>query len=279
MRIQKRFQGTVPENKILNTDSASATDTYSCQKINEMFDSFTPDTPVGPSLTFDDIYPVGSIYMSVSSTSPSVLFGGIWEALPDRFLLGASSTYNVNSTGGSADAVAVAHSHNLNGTAVNDGTHTHGLSGSAASNGAHTHTTSGTAASNGGHTHTVSGTAETGGSHSHNVGRDRDCASGSANWSVHTAGTSGAGATSPTSNHAGHTHNVSGTAASNGAHTHTVSGTAASNGAHTHTLSGSATDGGAHTHSLTGTATSSGVDGTGKNMPPYLAVYMWQRIA
>jgi hypothetical protein len=35
------------------------------------------------------IYPVGSIYMSVSSTSPSTLFGGTWVRLQGRFLLGA----------------------------------------------------------------------------------------------------------------------------------------------------------------------------------------------
>lgn len=38
-RIQKKFQGTVPENKILNTFSDSLTDTYSCNKINELVNS------------------------------------------------------------------------------------------------------------------------------------------------------------------------------------------------------------------------------------------------
>ena len=54
------------------------------------------------SITFDDIYPVGSIYMSVNSTNPSNLFGGTWTQLEDRFLLGAGSTYSNGSTGGSA---------------------------------------------------------------------------------------------------------------------------------------------------------------------------------
>ena len=34
MKIQKKFQGTIPENKILDTYSESQTDTYSCNKIN-----------------------------------------------------------------------------------------------------------------------------------------------------------------------------------------------------------------------------------------------------
>lgn len=50
----------------------------------------------------DLIYPVGSIYLSVNSTSPATLFGGLWTQLKDRFLLGASSTYSVGSTGGAA---------------------------------------------------------------------------------------------------------------------------------------------------------------------------------
>ena len=54
------------------------------------------------STIFDNIYPVGSIYMSVNSTNPANLFGGTWTQLKDRFLLGAGSTYTNGSTGGSA---------------------------------------------------------------------------------------------------------------------------------------------------------------------------------
>ena len=51
---------------------------------------------------FDLIYPVGSIYMSVNSTSPEVLFGGTWEQIQGRFLLGMSSSYPAGSSGGEA---------------------------------------------------------------------------------------------------------------------------------------------------------------------------------
>lgn len=48
------------------------------------------------------VYPVGSIYMSVTNTSPATLFGGTWVQLKDRFLLGAGATYSNTATGGSA---------------------------------------------------------------------------------------------------------------------------------------------------------------------------------
>ena len=67
----------------------------------------------GGGLSFDDVYPVGSIYMSVNSTSPQTLFGGTWEQIKDKFLLSSGDTYNNGSTGGSADAVVVSHDHNI----------------------------------------------------------------------------------------------------------------------------------------------------------------------
>ena len=45
-------------------------------------------------------YPVGSIYMSLVSTNPAALFGGTWEQLKDRFLVGAGGIYEAGATGG-----------------------------------------------------------------------------------------------------------------------------------------------------------------------------------
>lgn len=74
------------------------------------------------------IYPIGSIYMSVIDTNPSTLFGGVWEQLKDRFLLGAGDNYAAGSVGGSAELQEHTHSiPSLSGTAASSGNHTHTL--------------------------------------------------------------------------------------------------------------------------------------------------------
>lgn len=55
------------------------------------------------TLILEAVYPVGSIYMSVNSTSPATLFGGTWKAIQGKFLLGADgNTYKAGNTGGEA---------------------------------------------------------------------------------------------------------------------------------------------------------------------------------
>ena len=53
-------------------------------------------------LTAQGAYPVGAIYLSVIDVNPAALFGGTWERIGGRFLLGADSTYAAGSTGGEA---------------------------------------------------------------------------------------------------------------------------------------------------------------------------------
>ena len=53
--------------------------------------------------------------MSINNTNPSVLFGfGVWEKIEDKFLLASGTTYENDSTGGSADSVVVSHNHTQN---------------------------------------------------------------------------------------------------------------------------------------------------------------------
>lgn len=69
------------------------------------------------------VYPVGSIYISTSSTSPATLFGGTWTAIQNRFLVAAGSSYSAGSTGGSATHAhtSAAHKHGAGFESGGDG--------------------------------------------------------------------------------------------------------------------------------------------------------------
>ena len=57
----------------------------------------------GSGATVLDMYPVGSIYQTASSTfNPQTAWGGTWERIKDRFLLAAGTAYAGGSTGGEA---------------------------------------------------------------------------------------------------------------------------------------------------------------------------------
>ena len=76
----------------------------------------------------DAAHPVGSIYMSMQPTSPSLLFGGTWEAIKGRFLLASDDTWGAGTTGGEATHTLTtnelpAHSHDV--TVSSSGGHTH----------------------------------------------------------------------------------------------------------------------------------------------------------
>ena len=77
-----------------------------------------------------NLYPVGSIYMSVNSTNPSNYFGGTWEQIKDRFLLACGSTYSNGSTGGEATHTLTvneipSHNHPIKNTNVGGGVTTY----------------------------------------------------------------------------------------------------------------------------------------------------------
>lgn len=50
----------------------------------------------------DLVYPIGSLYLTVDDKNPTTLFGGTWEQIKDRFLLGAGDNYENGSVGGEA---------------------------------------------------------------------------------------------------------------------------------------------------------------------------------
>lgn len=147
---------------------------------------FNDNMDIIDSAFLSHVYPVGSIYMSVNSTDPGTLFGGTWEQLKDRFLLGVGDIYTTaEATGGAASqsytpagtvdnhtlttAEIPSHNHTFTGSAVNTGNqsqdHTHtGTSGDVSKN--HTHTgTSGNPSAN--HTHSGPSHTHTGPSHTH----------------------------------------------------------------------------------------------------------------
>ena len=116
-----------------------------------------PQTQIDNKLSLSSVlsvtYPVGSIYMSVSSTSPATLFGGTWEQLKDRFLLGAGTSYSAGATGGAATHTLTSsempsHTHTFTGTAGTTGNTQptfsgNNISGSVDSVAGYSYTTSG----------------------------------------------------------------------------------------------------------------------------------------
>lgn len=100
-------------------------------------------------LTTEDLYSVGSIYITTSSTSPATLFGGTWEIYDvDKQLVGVGSndttTYSASSVGGSATKTLAtvnlpAHAHSITPSGTIASTFT-GSQVTTSSSGAHTHT-------------------------------------------------------------------------------------------------------------------------------------------
>lgn len=204
------------------------------------------DSHSGGGLSIDDIYPVGSIYMSVNSTNPETLFSGTrWTQIQDTFLLAAGTNHSAGSTGGaetvtltSAQSGVPAHSHGKGTLSVPS-------SGSTTTNST---------------SKTLTGKVDF-----RNIGSGNTEPYG---W-YHTA-SSNAGIITRAS------YTWSGSHANFGAST-TVSNPKVStmtiDATHTHGVPN-------HTHTVSGdVANNTAADATTahENMPPYLTVYMWQR--
>ena len=87
------------------------------------------------------IYPIGSLYLSTSSTNPATLFGGTWEQIQDKFMLAAGTTYPAGSSGGNASHThtSAAHSHTIAAHAHTSAAHTHSVNAHSHTSAAHTH--------------------------------------------------------------------------------------------------------------------------------------------
>lgn len=193
--------------------------------------------------TFDTIYPVGSIYMSINSTNPSLLFGGTWEQIEDTFLLSAGSSYTAGNTGGVAN-INLSHSH------TTDAGTTGGTSLSIANMPSHNHGS-----------RSLSGRFIT----------RKFSTSSSYMWLPGGDGVNTDGIVSRSKNNGSGTAYVTPSWGSSGYYDlYTINAT------HTHDSQGSGT---AHSHSQVAVGTDSQLSSTQSIMPPYLVVYMWKRIA
>ena len=217
-------------------------------------------------VSVNDIYPIGSIYMSINSTNPSTLFGGTWEQIKGRFLLGQGGNLaNTSDYWGSASANSVnmpngemggTYQPNVSFNHTHPMPHTHPIP--------HAHSMS--------HTHSI-------GSHVHYLG-DAGYAKiqhnngkfwfkeiATATW-VDSGSATASGTNNETNNSAGIP--LGGTTNGSDAFTSGASSISKTGGTDT------ANSGGVNTANTGGASTSST---TLTYLPPYLVVYIWKRTA
>jgi len=157
------------------------------------------ETPQWGSATIPDAFSTGMIILwsGTFATIPTgwALCNGTngTPNLADRFVMGASSSYPIGTTGGTNDATLVSHSHTISSSSANGGNHAHTISGSTGGGGSHNHTyaslegtttsfagggtfdqknkgnTTKTTSTIGNHTHSLSGSTNTTGSHKHTI--------------------------------------------------------------------------------------------------------------
>ena len=200
--------------------------------------------------TYKQVYPVGSIYMSVNGTDPGTLFGGTWTQIQGRFLVACGDN-------GASGNAALSLSNGATG-----GERVHALS--AGETGIRNH----------GHAFTVptvdggGGAAITGGPHSHSAGDKKAFIRYN-----HDVVGSGVGERSVASGASG---NYKAPVVNDSKVDFSYAENTASQ-THSHSLPD-------HRHRVTGGAVNNPTGGekagaAHENLPPYLAVYIWQRTA
>lgn len=88
--------------------------TKTADEINDLY------TTTELNALLEALYPVGAIYIG---TNPTGALPGVWTALEDVMLMGASTTYPAGSTGGNKNAVLIEHNHG--GSTGGAGQHRH----------------------------------------------------------------------------------------------------------------------------------------------------------
>jgi hypothetical protein len=123
---------------ILGTDGRAPNEIWLTYGYNYKF--ILQDSVGATIATYDDIYGILGTIPAVSSTLPTgmiLLWSGSIGSIPagyllcdgtnstpdlrNRFIIGAGSTYSVNETGGSADAIVVSHTHTATSVVTDPG--------------------------------------------------------------------------------------------------------------------------------------------------------------
>lgn len=270
-RLGKSILGWVKDSCVNNLTSESTNTPLSAAQGKKLNDMLTEIKNQGTSTIRSHIgMVIQSTTLDTEEKVINVYGGTAWTQIEGKMLLGVSESHAVNTTGG-------AETHTLSVAEIPSHDHTFSGKGSSDDQGNHTHGVgvSGTTGSNGNHSHTasVSGTTGSAGSHSHSFDR----AAGATNATFKYASGSVSAIALTTASRTG--------TASAGAHTYSFSGSGntSGNGSHTHSFSWSGNTGsnGSHSHNITvsGTVGKTGGGNAFSTMPPYKAVYIWERTA
>ena len=245
------------DNSNLGADNVQAAIDGTCTKFSNQLTNLKNEVKTE---TINEMYPIGSIYISTTLSTPTQVanaIGGTWQAFGDGKVL-RSSTGTSEQTGGSSDVTLTtanlpSHTHTVTAT----GTVSSTFKGTAVTSGNNSKTptasfagTKGTTSSDGGHTHWFSLVSSAG-----------PAGSG---WLYASLGPGTAYETT-----------------SSGEHTHsfTPSGTVTlSNTTHTHSV----TAAGTVSSTFAGTAATTTATGSGtkfSTIDPYITVYMYKRTA
>lgn len=92
-------QTTIPQDIIRNGATEAKISMYRVKKVGVNIDSVTPLYNIREPLA--NSYPVGSIYMSVNNQNPGLIFGGTWQEINGKFLMGRSPEHVAGEAGGS----------------------------------------------------------------------------------------------------------------------------------------------------------------------------------